>query len=1169
MILKDLVKIDSRFSKSINLQLDINDKKKIGSYIPTRSSVNILKKYLDRAASPNGGRASILIGPYGKGKSHLLLVLLEILSGEHSSELEELKMKVASFDREAESLIKKSNDTSKFLPVIINTSSGNLSQAFIRSLNQALKRNGLFDVVPDSFFSEAIRTINMWKEYYPSAYEGFEKLVDSDINDFLQRLESYEYSAIETFKSVYPHITSGSEFNPLVDDDVLSVYKSINHILCEKYGYSGIYVVFDEFSKYIEGHTKEGFSADMKILQDICELCNASKDEQIHLICVAHKAIRSYGTSLPKSVLNAFRGVEGRLDEIMFSVSSQNNYELLSDAICKTDEFWPWVKNKDFETIIDESFRLEIFSSLFNSIDFKSIVGYGCFPLTPLCAALLIRLSERIAQNERTIFTFLSGKDLNSLSTYIERTSTLNYVGANLVYDYFVPLFEGEKETSIHNEWIKAEYAISKATSLEEKAVIKSIAVLKMINQMDDVPPKWDYIRLSLGMSNDQFSHAMDSLESKNLIVYRKSTTTYDFQNNLGANISNEVADYALKYFSGVDVFETLNEVFRKPYILPKKYNQSHYMTRYYRTLFMNSDTFMALSSSCYLSDKNEPDGYLAIVPSFDKEERKKLVEHIAAINENKIILGFAETDDIVDDAVRSLLAVRRLIENEDFISDNPAALTELALMEDELVEEINNWISKACQSIRDVYTGSKLVNVGQHGLNRAISDICEMTYMESPLINHELINRHYVSSQISKARNTIMEDMLQGKSMERYRVGSSAESTIYRAIMLNAKDDEHLRNVKREIIRFIHECKGRRVPFSVLINQLTDAPIGMRKGPIPILLMEQLSTLDDMPVAYNGKKELAIDAQLMNGMIQHPEAYSLFVETETVQKLEYIEGLERLFEEYVPYCRDIESRNRLSRLACVMQSWYRALPQTSKVFKNNDYHGQSIKRIEGFRKLFSGSVNPREALFEQLPSIFNESDYSRLLSEISIVKEELDGHIHLMKGKAISVIRNKLGLSDDDDLLRSIKLWYAGLPDSSKNSVLTSYSQRILNVIRDINISDGEEIAELLSKTITGFFVEDWNDNTIIAFSEGFDTLIKELEEKRNDDNISSANKVTLTSPNGTRECLYDFEPDNISPSAYFFKNALDEMIEEYGETLDNNEKIGILVQMVEKLMG
>ena len=75
-------------------------------------------------------------------------------------------------------------------------------------------------------------------------------------------------------------------------------------------------IIFDEFSKYIEGHAVEGFAGDMKVLQDMCELCNASKDEQLHLTCVAHKSIKTYGSALPAEILNSFKGVEGRLKEV-------------------------------------------------------------------------------------------------------------------------------------------------------------------------------------------------------------------------------------------------------------------------------------------------------------------------------------------------------------------------------------------------------------------------------------------------------------------------------------------------------------------------------------------------------------------------------------------------------------------------------------------------------------------------------------------------------------------------------------------------------------------------------------------------------------------------------------------------------------------------------------
>lgn len=162
-------------------------------------------------------------------------------------------------------------------------------------MNQALKREGLLDVVPQNYFSEAIKTINQWKSIYPATYAELGKHINEPVESFSNKLEIYDYEALNEFRRIHPLITSGSEFNPIIDDETISVYRSINRIICQEYGYSGLYIIFDEFSKYIEGHSEEGFSADMKLLQDICELCNSSKDEQMHMTCVAHKAIRSYG----------------------------------------------------------------------------------------------------------------------------------------------------------------------------------------------------------------------------------------------------------------------------------------------------------------------------------------------------------------------------------------------------------------------------------------------------------------------------------------------------------------------------------------------------------------------------------------------------------------------------------------------------------------------------------------------------------------------------------------------------------------------------------------------------------------------------------------------------------------------------------------------------------
>ena len=78
----DLVQSNQNFHSSVNLQFDLNKEEKINSYIPTRQSVAILKRYLNSVYndSYNEDNATVLIGPYGRGKSHLLLILTAIMS---------------------------------------------------------------------------------------------------------------------------------------------------------------------------------------------------------------------------------------------------------------------------------------------------------------------------------------------------------------------------------------------------------------------------------------------------------------------------------------------------------------------------------------------------------------------------------------------------------------------------------------------------------------------------------------------------------------------------------------------------------------------------------------------------------------------------------------------------------------------------------------------------------------------------------------------------------------------------------------------------------------------------------------------------------------------------------------------------------------------------------
>ena len=189
--LNEVIGIDRRFQNSVNLSMDLNNQKKIDSYIPTRSAKSILNWY-QKSIEQNTDNATILIGPYGKGKSHLLLVLSDQLRKREKP----------------------------FLPVIVSGTYEDLNQAFLMGILDALKREDLSDLAPESYYSKAIDTIELWKKQYPMAYEIFLQEITVfgyQEKDYHKQLERLNEKVLRNFRKIYPKITNGSEFQPILE----------------------------------------------------------------------------------------------------------------------------------------------------------------------------------------------------------------------------------------------------------------------------------------------------------------------------------------------------------------------------------------------------------------------------------------------------------------------------------------------------------------------------------------------------------------------------------------------------------------------------------------------------------------------------------------------------------------------------------------------------------------------------------------------------------------------------------------------------------------------------------------------------------------------------------------------------------------------------------------
>lgn len=234
--LRDIIQFNSNFKTAINLYLSLNKAEKVLGYIPTKSSVSFLGEYL-KAVLENKEQATLLVGPYGKGKSHLLLVLLAVLSmkktPESESAINELIDNVSKTDEVGERVseyIGQVWDKKRFLPVLITDTTGDLNQAFLYGLNDALKRDGLLDLAPETYYSIALDRIDDWEQNYFETYKMFERELTQNgmsIAELKTDLKQYSQKTLILFKEIYPKVTAGSEFNPMALADALPLYKSV------------------------------------------------------------------------------------------------------------------------------------------------------------------------------------------------------------------------------------------------------------------------------------------------------------------------------------------------------------------------------------------------------------------------------------------------------------------------------------------------------------------------------------------------------------------------------------------------------------------------------------------------------------------------------------------------------------------------------------------------------------------------------------------------------------------------------------------------------------------------------------------------------------------------------------------------------------------------------
>lgn len=1174
MKLQEVIRIDEKFQHSINLKLDQMRKEPIENYIPTQASMKILCEYLEELTGKKKEASTMLIGPYGKGKSHLLLVLMYLLNPFDKDLSARLIEHFMQAEEKTGTKMKQYMQMGKhYLPVVVSFGSEPLEQSYRRGLMSALKRFGLEDCIPDSYYTEAIHTIQTWKKEYPETYQNFlGKIGKNKAHGFVKELQEENEGAMRKFCEIYPSLTAGSRFMPMVQTDIATLYEEILTRICRApYGYQGMVVIFDEFSKFMESETKESVSKDMNLVQQMCELANQSSEAaRMIQIFVAHKSIKEYSGYLSQEVINTFTGVEGRLSERYFVTTQKDNYELIKNMIQKKSmEKIPL----DWEKIASENYGAAGFERDFTKEEFKEIIVKGCYPMRPLTTFLLLKVSERVGQNERSLVTFLAGTEKGTLPDYINSGRSVEQcVTPGSVFDYFSPLLKRDLwNRRSHLEWSKAMMALEKGLTEEETEIVKTICLMRIVGLSEKMEATAQTVSLATGWGQKEVKDLLRGLEKKEVVLYRDKLNSYVLRQKVDVDLEEKLAqcDKEIVSFS---LTKELDRVMGHRYELPKKYNHIHGMTRFFDTIFMKTGHFLEMQSTECLYEEAQggtfADGKILLLIDPHARYEKSVKRHLNVLKDEKVVVIYPEKPFEAEGLLRRIRGIRMILQEEDYLNHDEVLVEELLMMEEDCLYKLN-WMFETHfvpeRSNCHIFT---ITNKQALTFNQLLSDICEQCYGKVPRINHELINRRFVSAQIKKARKEVVRCILEQGNLYEMAKGNSAEATICRATLFHTGIMDHewkpgINHMMAVIHDTMFAAAGKRVPMTSLYENLRGAELGLREGVVPIYLAYCISGWGCSAVFYEGKRELPFQAEVVELVNENPEKYDLYLEPASFKKETYLKKLEKIFPLPKEYINPGQPVTRLEKIVNGMQYWFTHLPASSRMAMYPEEMNQKLSKL-----LSHSDANPREFLFDQLPFLIPQKktnvDYVLFCKKLVQAKQEMDSFYETLLGELCHAIRTCLQVTDET-MKPALKEWAREKRKQTKTSVLSTTAASLLDYMMSLTDETEQEVVSGLAKQITGRYPEDFRQDTVQEFEKALQTTCQELENASKQTETAGACHLTYTDPQGMQMDKYfnEVETDSVM---VFAQAAVEEAISEFGDSLEKEQKVKILLELLQQ---
>jgi hypothetical protein len=813
--LAQFIRIRQSGLRSINVEQDASQTAVAEGYTLTPQARSTLARMLDRLTDRSAAACAwTLTGPYGSGKSYFSLFLMNLLSSTLPAH-EHLTAQLRQSDpllTEQVGAYAQLTDTKGFLPIPITGYRVSLQDCLLHGFGRAIATLASNDA------------LSSW-------YEKVQETMTTDDS-----------------RQVLAHLQAFSEL-----------------ICSPELGYRGLLLILDEMGKPLEHLANYPESGDIYLLQEIAEFADRSQ-YPIVFVGILHQGFERYAGHLDMTTQREWAKVQGRFADIAFQEPTHQQMALLARAIDVTQELAgidELVSNYT-QDALENGWK----PPLLSNSEFNQLCRQA-YPLHPTALVALPHLFRRLAQNERSLYSYLGSLEPFGFQEFLQSYRLADVVRLHNLFDYLVANFQGRLYASMRGRLITETLErLQSAPNLSATAVVllKTIGLVNWLAEVSDLQPTKQTLMAALrspALETAAIQAALDELVRQSLIVFRRFNGSYVIWQGSDVDL-DERMQVAQNKLQGVLKLASTVEQYLPP--RPVVARRHSYRTGFIRSWHMryvdslNRDTISSTTQKGFA-------GTVLLCLPITKAEHDSFIEWSRDAlwrDRPDFVIGVAQETARMAQLTQELRSLHWVRENTLELRDDPVARRELRtrinaveiLIRSEIDQTLSAHRLSKGGACRWFYQGNELTDQFGRGLSHLLSSLSDELYGGSPILWNELINRRVLSSQGAAARRNLIEAMwLHEQEPQLGITGFPPERSMYECVLAQsglhrqsgegswvfhsppADDLPNLRPVWAAIEQWVFGDEPEQRSVAELFDKLSKPPYGMTEGVLPVLL--------------------------------------------------------------------------------------------------------------------------------------------------------------------------------------------------------------------------------------------------------------------------------------------------------------------------------------------